>query len=212
MIVEFQFDTPLLRAALRESSVREVGIDQFDAAGSVPLRTVCWLESGNSSAFEEALAADPTVDTATQILDTDGGQQYEVRYDEQSPGLKLYQTAVEESGIFVSGVSRRNHWEVRMRFPDRDAFGRFRERVSDTTLSIQSIHQQGTEPRAERYDISPPQREILTLATERGYFEVPRRASLADLAEELGVSSQAASERLRRGLDSLVDRALLAPE
>jgi hypothetical protein len=37
---------------------------------------------------------------------------------------------------------------------------------------------------------------------------VPRRASLSDIADELGVSTQAVSERLRRGVTTLVTNAL----
>jgi predicted DNA binding protein len=49
------------------------------------------------------------------------------------------------------------------------------------------------------------------VAAQRGYFDGPRRTLLADLADEPDVSSQAASERVRRGLDSLVEEMLLAP-
>jgi predicted DNA binding protein len=43
------------------------------------------------------------------------------------------------------------------------------------------------------------------LAYERGFFDIPRRATAADLAAELDVSRQAVSERLRRGYAALVE-------
>lgn len=49
-----------------------------------------------------------------------------------------------------------------------------------------------------RDGLTTRQRETLRLAADRCYFEIPRRATLADLADELGVSDQAISERLRR--------------
>nr|WP_255473553.1 helix-turn-helix domain-containing protein [Halogeometricum sp. CBA1124] len=52
------------------------------------------------------------------------------------------------------------------------------------------------------------QRETLALAIRRGYFEVPRSATLSDLAAELGVSKQAVSERLRRALALLARDAV----
>lgn len=212
MIVEFQFETPLLQTAVHEASVGEVAIEQLDAPGSIPLRTVCWLENGHAASFEAGLEADRTVEGATPVVDTDHGQQYDVKYDQQYAGAETYYAAVEEDGIFISGVRRPTHWEVQMRFPDREAFRAFQDSVDSVDLSIQSIHDQESEPRAERYGISEPQREILRLASAHGYFDVPRKASLSDLADELDVSSQAASERLRRGLDSLVEHALLTPE
>lgn len=212
MIAEFQFDTSLLETAVRESSVREVTIEDLDASGDVPLRAVCWHEGSQSDKFEQALAADRTVDEATQVVDTSRGAQYDVKCDREDTGTELYYAAVEEKGIYISGVRRPDCWEVQMRFPDGQSFQRFRDRITGTELSLQSIHQQESEPQAEQYGISEPQHEILALANEHGYFDVPRRASLADLADDLDVSSQAASERLRRGLDSLVERALLTPE
>ncbi len=49
-------------------------------------------------------------------------------------------------------------------------------------------------------------------ALEHGYYDVPREASLTDLAERLDVSHQALSERLRRGHGNLVKHALGANE
>ncbi len=43
------------------------------------------------------------------------------------------------------------------------------------------------------------QREALSLAVALGYYEVPRRANLHEVAERMGMSAGAASELLRRG-------------
>ncbi len=48
----------------------------------------------------------------------------------------------------------------------------------------------------------------LIKAKEMGYYDVPRGISLSELADELGVSHQALSERLRRGHGRLIDRTL----
>lgn len=211
-IVEFRFESPLLRTALRNGAVREITVEQLDATEAVPLRTVCWLEDDETESFEAGLDADQTVERAVQVVDTDYGYQYDIRYNDQYPGTEMYYAAVEENGIFISGIRRSDHWEIQMRFPDRESFSTFRDRVESTDLSVQSVSQQETSPQAEQYDLSEPQREILHLASDRNYFDVPRKTSLSELADELDVSSQAASERLRRGLDSLVERTLLTPE
>lgn len=212
MIVEFRFESPLLRTALRDGTFEEVIIEQLDATEAVPLRTVCWLEGDGIASFEDGLEVDRTVERAVQMIATDYGYQYIIWYSEQYPGTEIYDAAVEANGIFISGVRRPDHWEVRMRFPDRDSFATFRNRVKSVDLSVQSVHQQDATSQAEQYGISEPQREILRLASEHNYFDVPRQTPLAELADELDVSSQAASERLRRGLDSLVERTLFTPE
>jgi predicted DNA binding protein len=42
------------------------------------------------------------------------------------------------------------------------------------------------------------------LAVRRGYYDIPRRTSMGELAAELGISDQAVSERLRRAIVALV--------
>lgn len=45
-------------------------------------------------------------------------------------------------------------------------------------------------------DITEKQREAFLIAVERGYYERPRGATLDDIAEELGITSSAVSQRL----------------
>lgn len=51
--------------------------------------------------------------------------------------------------------------------------------------------------------LTDKQREMMQTASDMGYFEVPREVGLAAVADEIGISSQAASERLRRGQHKL---------
>lgn len=46
------------------------------------------------------------------------------------------------------------------------------------------------------------------MALERGYFSVPRDAQIGDLADELGVSTNAVSQRLRRAMENLTRNTL----
>lgn len=53
------------------------------------------------------------------------------------------------------------------------------------------------------------QRECLTVARRRGYFDVPRACTLAALADELGVDESTASETIRCTVGRVVGRFLL---
>jgi len=57
-------------------------------------------------------------------------------------------------------------------------------------------------------EITDKQRRALELACEAGYYETPREATLAEVAEELGISPSAASQRLTAAETTLV-RSLL---
>jgi predicted DNA binding protein len=52
--------------------------------------------------------------------------------------------------------------------------------------------------------ITDKQQEAMELAMELGYYETPRTASLSDIADELGVSESAASQRLNAAETKLV--------
>jgi predicted DNA binding protein len=56
--------------------------------------------------------------------------------------------------------------------------------------------------------LSEKQFQALSLAFDRGYFAVPRRITLENLADEVGVSHQALSERLRRGQQVVLSELL----
>jgi predicted DNA binding protein len=42
------------------------------------------------------------------------------------------------------------------------------------------------------------------VAAKQGYYQIPRETTVADIADALDISTQAASERLRRGMDQLI--------
>jgi predicted DNA binding protein len=60
-----------------------------------------------------------------------------------------------------------------------------------------------------RYGLTDQQYDALTAACEAGYFAVPRETDLDELSDDLGISHQALSERIRRGTEALVTETLL---
>lgn len=99
-------------------------------------------------------------------------------------------------------------WVQTRRFADRDAFKEYvdfwRETGSFTLYRLAE-----TDPeRAAGGELTAGQRDALAAARDLGYFDIPRRATLQDVADELGVSGPALSERLRRATGHLVDSYL----
>lgn len=56
------------------------------------------------------------------------------------------------------------------------------------------------------------QREVLEAAVRKGYFEVPRECTLAELADAVGIDKSTASTILRRGEATLLKWFLTGPE
>ncbi|MFC7007931.1 helix-turn-helix domain-containing protein [Halalkalicoccus salilacus] len=50
------------------------------------------------------------------------------------------------------------------------------------------------------------------MTLEAGYFKVPKEVTLVELAEEQGVSHQAMSERIRRGVHHLIEQTLITSD
>ena len=88
----------------------------------------------------------------------------------------------------------------------------FRERVgarfaADDDASPAVVRELEGEP-AGRYGLTNDQYEVLAEAARMGYFEVPRAASQADVAAELGITASSLSERLRRAQAYLAETTL----
>lgn len=99
--------------------------------------------------------------------------------------------------------------EFRIFFPDRDAFSRTYDycEAEGLTIDVESVTEMNTEEVGE-YGLTEAQYEALVTAYQMGYFRVPRETTIDELGDELGISAQSVSERLRRGHQKLVGGAL----
>lgn len=96
-------------------------------------------------------------------------------------------------------------------FADRDTLEAFRSfwRANGDGFTLRRLSRDGPEDPDD--GLTPRQREALLVAHERGYFDIPRRASLEAVADELDITPSALSERLRRAHAHLVETAVDDP-
>lgn len=214
MIVEFEFDVTPFRRALDAAPDVEVEMEHLSSTDTVPLRTFFWAHGGDLDAFEEGLEDDPGIEAPKRITETDSSRLYRVAHPEDLPAVDAYRAGVELDAVVHAVTGTSDGIEVRMRFPDRDALSEWRDRIHEWGLSMEviALYEEDEVPPERRHGLSEQQHEALLTAAEQGYFSIPRETSLAGLADQLGVSSQAASERLRRGMENLVDATLVEDE
>lgn len=168
------------------------------------------VESDQFDAFDEALAADSTVDDPMVIVGDATRRIYRVRLVTSM----LLSSVTAEIGLHVLELrSQRGTWLVKIQAADREALVAFREYCTEAGLSFETerLYTIGGGVAIDSLDavgLTDKQRETLVAAYEAGYFSTPRRISLEELAETLGVSSTAASKRLRGGLATLVGAML----
>lgn len=159
------------------------------------------------SLLETALADDPTVNEFEVLTHGDGGTLCYVHWSSRVRLLIQMLTATD--AIVLSGTAMDGRWTFSLLFPTRDALSQLDEFCTKHNLSLDvSCVETWDGDDLAPLGLTPDQHEALATAYEHGYFKVPREIVLDDVATEIGISHQALSERLRRGHDALIKRAL----
>ena len=111
--------------------------------------------------------------------------------------------------VVLTGLGTKAEWRFEVRGESREAIAAFREycQQNDIPIEITAVHAM-LPIQGEGYELTETQREALVLAYERGYFDSPRRISLKEIADELGITQQSLSSRLRRGHRRLIGATL----
>lgn len=201
-----------------ESTLQEVDarIDVERTYATDPERPILfvWVTCDDLSAFEAALAEDQTVDDFQPLSTVDGRRLYRLQVSDETETV-LYPAWVSLGAEGLEAHCENGRWHSRVRFPDRDALAEYEAYLTGNDLSFEvkrlydAASVPGTSGAKAEDGLTAQQRQTLLLAYERGFFDIPRRATAAELATELEVSRQAVSERLRRGYATLVERYLL---
>lgn len=157
-----------------------------------------WIRGGERAAIESALESAAAVTAFTLIDDLgDRGLLYRATWSPTVDGI--IDTIVASNVTLLSAIGKRDRWRFRLRADDHGSIGAFQDRCREKGIRIDVSRLQplGTIDRDD--EITAAQLEALELAYERGYFDDPRRATLDELATELGITRQSLAGRLRRG-------------
>lgn len=103
-------------------------------------------------------------------------------------------------------------WRFQLAFAGHERFVEFYRWCieQDVAIEIDRVYDPADSRRSSfEFALTPTQRETLLTAFRRGYFDVPRDVNLMGLAEEFGISDTAVSQRLRRGIATLIAAALV---
>jgi predicted DNA binding protein len=133
-----------------------------------------------------------------------------VTLTERGRDLVTYPGWSTEGAVFLDGTRNREHWRFRIQFPDEESFQRYLAYSEGRPVDVRPQRLSRTEPvtAAERFGLTTGQRESLVDARKHGFFQIPRDCTLEELAADSEVTHQALSERLRRGMGSLVESTL----
>lgn len=148
-----------------------------------------------------------------EFVDTlDGRGLYLLQWDpDADPFFRLLN---DNGGRVRCGTGTEAGWTFETWFASHDDFATFRTVCDDAapTVDVERVYSPTTTGTGAWFGLTPRQRRTLKLAVERGYYDIPRRCTTIELADELGISDQAVTERLRRGIVTFVTNALLLDE
>ncbi|WP_158058722.1 helix-turn-helix domain-containing protein [Halorussus halophilus] len=213
LIAEFTLRAPDLALTTALDADTDITVElegQMATSSDTPV-LVMWAFGGDFDTFEVGLDEDPTVRTYNVLEELGGRKLYRVRLASENlqPVYPVYQRL---GAGPLAATGTHEGWQRRVRFPDRESVVEMREfcTENDVQFQLRRLYTPGESDLEDEFGLSPEQRHALVVAEQNGYFDVPRQLSLDDLGEQLGVSGQSASERLRRGASQLVRKTLLS--
>ena len=187
------------------SSIELESLVPIDEA-SVPL---FWVYNATRDSFVETVQRHPSVNDATEVDVFEDRTLFTLDWDANQD--HVFRGISENGGQLLSAVGTPEAWDFELRFPSHDALSEFTTHCEDAQVSLEVTRVYNpTKPDAGPwYGLTEPQREALRLAVQRGYYDIPRDCTTKDIADELGISDQAVTERLRRAIVALVTYTLV---
>lgn len=169
-----------------------------------------WVTGEDVETFEADVQANQAVDQI-QRLETIGTHLlYRITWKETP--TELIKTIADVDAVLLEAQGK-DTWVFRLRFPEHRELSRFHESIIEQQVPIEIQRSYTmTEPtdHGHLFNLTVAQREAIVLALEQGYFATPREVSLQELADELSISRQAVSKRVRQANETILTKVLLA--
>jgi predicted DNA binding protein len=158
--------------------------------------------------FETELGRDNTV-CGFLVLDwTETNRIYRIEVADSA--VQVTPSLVQAGGRALDMEGTGGQWLVHAQFRSQAALSQFRSECSERniTFRLDRLYWTSGEANADVCGLTADQQVALETAHREGYFDVPRGISQAELADKLGISPSAMSQRIRRGMDQVVGSEL----
>ena len=166
-----------------------------------------WVRDVSTEDIEAAFEAHSGVRNIRVVDNIE--DEYLMRAEWESEYFGILSALAKANVVVLSGIGTKEEWRFEVRGESQETLAEFREycQENDIPIAITAVHAM-LPIQGEGYELTEAQREALVLAYERGYFDTPREASLEEIADELGITQQSLSSRLRRGHRRLIGATL----
>lgn len=210
IIAEFSVESDdfALNHALTETPHMVIEIEQVVATMENKVMPYFWVNGGDHEEFKAAFENDDSVTNIATIDEADGAKLYRAEWTKNIETI-VY-AYVELGATIIRAIGRNENWELRIRFDDQESLSTFQEycEENDITFDLNRIQEQEQPMASAQYDLTTKQRETLVTALEGGYYEVPQKISMSELADQMGISQQALSKRFHSAHKNLITSTL----
>jgi predicted DNA binding protein len=198
-----------LKDTLSQVPEARFDIERAVAHGNDRVLPFVWATADDSDTMDAALTADPSVENIETLYEHEEDRLYRMEWTTRVRVLIYILTEGNATVLNLSGFDYQ--WEFRVLFPNRDALSATYAFCRDRGLSfdLRGIYELSEAAQRGHFGLTDMQQEALIEAVKHGYFDIPRSATMDELAEILDISRQAVSERLRRGHRRLIESALI---
>jgi predicted DNA binding protein len=171
-----------------------------------------WLDDEAIAAFEARVEAHDAVERFIAVDEFQNRTLYALDWHAGEDCL-LANLAAQDAQLLAAARTD-DVWDLEVRFPSHDTLSAFESdaEANGIAFSIQRLYNPTSPDDNQSYGLTDVQREALELAIARGYYAIPREVRTIELGEELGISDQAVTERLRRAIVTLVSNTLLTTD
>lgn len=157
--------------------------------------------------LESALHEDDSIEQFTMLVESENERLYRIEWDAWVN--EAFSELLEHNAAILDVYANVHGWTIQLLFPERADVPASDEFFQHTgvTFEIHRIKNVEVKPTNE-YGLTTKQRQALITAWRSGYFAIPRKIDLEELADQMGLSHQALSERLRRGHYALIAKTI----
>lgn len=193
---------------LQVEAEAKITVETMVPLGGQPLPFIR-VHNSTQDRFESTVQSHPSVSKIQLVNSHEGELLYALEWEPSA--VSLIQTILDLDGVILMATGTPETWSLELRFRTHGALSEFQAYYIEQGMQVSIKHiYNPTRPDAGPYfGLTPAQRKTLGYAVESGYYSLPREVSTQELADEFDISDQAVTERLRRGISTLVLNSLL---
>lgn len=186
----------------------EFNILQVVANGTDRAMPFVWAKGEDLDQLYTAIDEDPSTENVEIIAELE--EEYLLRMGWTAHIRVILYILIEEDATIMDATGKNGTWQFRILFPEHDSVSATHAFCEEYNINLEfeRIYQLSDSPRRGQYGLSDDQYEAIVRAYQEGYYHVPRAVNLQKLADRLGISHQALSERIRRGHEKLIENTL----